>query len=305
MIKVLVGSNWFGLKQELDKIIKDFEQKYGSLNIERFDCSDCEKSQLLSSLQSVSLFSNEKLIIVENLASFKDITDDLSKFLLSVDQSTDLIIVEKQIDKRSSYYKNLKKLPGFKEFNELEGSNLESWIKKYVAENDGQISAIDTSFLVERVGANQALIERELSKLLAYNKKITHSTIELLTEQTPNSKIFDLVDNVFAGQEAKALKIYDDQRAQSVEPQAILGMFIWQMHLVATCASTTKSVSEISSNTGLNSFTLGKAMKIADRMGKKGVESFIDLLADIELASKTKNFNLDDALKLAIISLKN
>lgn len=305
MIYAFAGSNWFSLRQEVDSLTNNFMAKNGSLNIEKFDCADKEKSELIASIQSVSLFSEQKLIIVENLFIYKEITEDLNKFLDSIDDTVTFVIVEKTIDKRSSYYKNLKKLPNFKEFNELEGISLENWIKKYVSTKGGDITGSNTRLLIDRVGTNQTFIERELTKLLAYNKDISKQNIELLTDQTPNSKIFDLVDNVFAGREGKALEIYDDQRAQSVEPQAILGMLIWQMHLVATCVATNKSTAEIASSTGLNAFTLGKASKIADRMGKAKVNYFIDLLADIELSSKTKTYNLDDALKLAIVSLKN
>lgn len=305
MIHVLVGSNWFGIKSDLDKIVNEFKTKNGDLNIERFDGNEDEQSVFEASLNSVSLFAEEKLVIIENLSNYKKLAEELNKFLDTVDQATILVIVEKQIDKRSSYYKNLKKLAGFKEFNELNEASLVSWIKNYTEERSGDISRVDATYLIDRIGPSQTILEREIVKLLAYDKKITQDTITLLTESTPRSKIFDLVDSAFAGRVDQALKIYDDQRAQRVEPQAILGMLIWQMHLVAICALSEKSASQLSADTGISSFSLNKAYNIAKRMGRGGVEKFIDLLCGIDMTSKKQTYNMDDGLKMAIVSLGN
>lgn len=305
MVHVLVGNNFFGMKSAIDKIVTDFKTKNGNLNIEKFDGSENEQADFLASLNSMSLFGDDKLVIIENFETYKSLSEDLNKFLDTVDDQVTLIIVEKQIDKRSSYYKNLKKLPGFKEFGDPSEAGLLAWIKNYTDSLGGQISTADAQYLVDRIGPNQTLLEREITKLVQYSKDVNRQSIDLLTDATPSTKIFDLVDRAFAGRVDQALKIYDDQRAQRVEPQAILGMLIWQMHLVAVCAVSDKSSSQLAAETGLKEFSLSKAKNIAMRMKRSGVEKFLDLLADIEITSKKQTYNLDDGLKLAIISLAN
>lgn len=305
MIYALVGDNFFGMKSAVQKLVVDFKSKNGDLSIERFDGAEDEQANFVASINSMTFFSESKLVIIENLSAYKNLVEDLNKFLDTVDDTTTLIIVEKQIDKRSSYYKALRKLTGFKEFSDPNEHSLATWIKNYVSELGGSINQADAQYLVAKVGLNQTLLEREVTKLVQYSADVNRQTIDLLTDATPSTKIFDLVDRAFAGRVDQALQIYDDQRAQRVEPQAILGMLVWQMHLVAVCAVTDKSSSQIAGETGLKEFSLGKARQIALRMKRSGVEKFLDLLADIELKSKSQTYNLDDGLKMAIISLAN
>ena len=304
MIKIFAGNNWFGIKTALGSETRAFLASNSAINIERFYGPDNQSADIVASLDSLSLFSDKKLVIVELLSVHKEIADNIDEFIAKVDGDTSLIIIEPNIDKRSGYYKNLKKLDGFNEFNELDESKLITWVKEYVGQNSGEITPADAQYLVFRVGASQTNIERELTKLLQYDKKVTKDTIDLLTNQTPASTIFSLVDSAFSGDIKKALKLYDEQISLRVEPQAIFGMLVWQMHIVAVClASGSKNASEISSETGLNSYVLGKAKNIAMRMGKAKILEYMDLLRDIEKTSRTKTYNFDDAMKLAITKL--
>lgn len=304
MIKILVGNNWYGIKSALDEEVQGFLAENSDINIERFYGPDDEINNIKAALSSVSLFSDKKLVIVEQLSAHKETTENLEDFLKLAEGDNLLIIVESNIDKRSSYYKNLKKLEGFSEFNELDEGSLTSWIKNYTTENGGEISPADARYLVMRVGNTQANLQNELTKLLQYDKKITKYTIDLLTEQTPTSTIFSLVDIAFSGDIKKALKLYEEQRSLRIEPQAIFGMLVWQMHLVAVClAAGNKNSSEISADTGINSYVLGKAKNIANRMGKAKIIEYLDLLRDIEKTSRKQTYNFDDAMKLAITKL--
>ena len=304
MIKVFVGNNWFAIKSALDKEIDVFLSKNSDINIERFYGPEAEYNDVSTSLSSVSLFSENKMVIIEKLSTYKDVTENLTDFLDKVDNQTSLIIIEPNIDKRSTYYKNLKKLDGFSEFNELEENHLCNWIQKFVAEKSGEISFNDARYLVFRVGNNQGNIEKELTKLLQYDKKITKYSIDLQTNQTPNSTIFSLVETAFSGDVKKALKLYEEQRSLKIEPQAIFGMLVWQMHIVAICVSAgTKNATEISNDTGISSYVIGKSKTIADRMGRAKVVEYLDLLAEIEATSRRQTYNFDDAMKLAITKL--
>lgn len=304
MVKVFAGSNWFGIKSALDNEIAKFLKNGDALNIERFYGPDVSLDDIKAGLGSVSLFSDKKLVITEQLSAHKDAIEDFDEFLKLAEGDSLLIIIEPNIDKRSSYYKNLKKLEGFREFSDLEEGSLVAWIKSFVAEKNGEISPADSRYLVTRVGSDQSNLHNELTKLLQYDPKITKETIDLLTQQTPTSTIFNLVDEAFNGNLKKALDLYEEQRKLRVEPQAIFGMLVWQMHMVAVClAAGNKSLNEISGETGLNSYVLGKAKNIATKMGKDRIIEYLDLLRDIEKTSRQQAYNFDDAMKLAITKL--
>lgn len=304
MVTALVGTNWYALKKALDSRYESFSKQHGQLAIEKIYLPEASYNQLASSLESVSLFVSTKMVVATDISGNKEVMEKIGQLVEMVDESTELIIVEGSVDKRSSYYKTLKKLGDFHEFGELNEAQAAAWIQEYVKSGHGEISFADANYMVQRIGANQTLLERELAKLLLYEPKITKDAIEQLTDQTPASTIFNLVDSVFSGNIARALKLYDEQRAQRVEPQSIYGMLVWQMHIVAVCsAAGQRNSDEIARDTGLNSYVVSKAQNIARKMGSGKVQDFLKLLRDIEINSKKQTYNLDDALKYAIASL--
>lgn len=304
MVYAIVGSNWYLVKQTLDQIVSEFEKEHGDLATERFYGPESTYEEIAGALSSVSLFMSTKMVIVYDLSANKTVAERIDELLKLASDDTRLVIVESNVDKRSSYYKQLKKLKNFKEFGEVSEDALASWAAKYVGDNKGTLSLNDARYLIQRVGANQTGMERELAKLIQYDPKISRNSINELTDQTPTGTIFNLVDTVFSGDVSGTLRMYDNQRALKVEPQAIFGMFVWQMHIVAVCLTAgNKSASQISNDTGLNSYVVGKAQTIARRMGNQKVKEFLALLRDIELTSKKQTYNFDDAIKYAITTL--
>lgn len=304
MITVLAGNNWFRIKQELGEAIAAFRKEHGDLAIERVNGSEVTWAEIMSAVSGLSLFSEDKLVVITDLFSNKEAKDKISSLIELASKSTELILVDTSLDKRSAYYKTLKKLPNFKEYNELSEDALVQWVLEYAKSLDSAIDLADARYLVERVGSSQTLLERELVKLSLYGKRIDRKVIDELTEATPASTIFNLVESAFSGNVKNALKLYEEQRTLRKESQAIYGMLVWQMHLVAICAAAGgKNLREVANDTGLNSYSLGKAQTVARRMGAQKVQSFLKLLRDIEITSKSQTYDLDEALKYAITSL--
>jgi DNA polymerase III delta subunit len=168
----------------------------------------------------------------------------------------------------------------------------------------GQLSFGDANYLVERVGPNQSLLANELDKLLIYKPEITRQNIDLLIEPTPQSKVFDLLDAAFGGRKEQALKLYEDQRAQKVEPQAILAMIAWQLQQIAVAKMAgNRSLTEVAKNSGMKEYPLRKAKDLASKLSDKELKNMVSEALDIDWRGKTTSLDMDEALKTYIISL--
>ena len=119
MITILAGDNWFALKSELDKAVTAFRAKYGGLAIERIYAPDVEINNILGAVGGMSLFSEDRMVIISDLAANKAASADIEKILGGVGDNTHLVLIESSLDKRSAYYKTLKKQKNFKEFSDL------------------------------------------------------------------------------------------------------------------------------------------------------------------------------------------
>jgi DNA polymerase III delta subunit len=158
--------------------------------------------------------------------------------------------------------------------------------------------------LVDRAGTDQALISNELDKLIIYNPKISRQNIDLLTDPLPQSKVFELLDAAFSGRKSRALELYEEQRAQKVEPQKILAMIAWQLQLLAlTKYADGKSTAAIAKDVGMNPYPISKAANLSHKLDEEKFNNMVKFACEIDLKSKTKAYDLDEALKTYITTL--
>ncbi len=305
MIISLVGNNSFVIRQRLDQLISKFVEKYGELALEQFDGEEDELQTTIDGLQSLPFLAKKKLVVVRNGGLNKEFAEAAEQIISSIGDSTDVIFYEPQIDKRTAYFKMLKSQTRFEEFSELDAHNLAKWLVEKAKNQGGQLGFADASYLVERLGTNQSLVANELEKLLIYNTHITHENIDLLIEPTPRSKVFDLLDAAFAGHKEQALRLYDEQRAQKVEPQAILAMIAWQLQQIAIAKMAgDRSVTEVSRDSGMKEYPLRKAKNLADKISDNELKKMVSEALDIDWRGKTTALDMDEALKTYIVSLK-
>lgn len=230
--------------------------------------------------------------------------EQIEQIISSIGDTTNVVFYEPQIDKRMIYFKVLKSQTQFEEFNELDPQNLAKWLVEETKMEGGRLGLADANYLVERVGTNQSLLASELNKLLIYKSEITRQNIDLLTEPRPQSKIFDLLDAAFAGRKERALKLYDEQRAQKVEPQAILAMIAWQLQQIAiTKTAGNRSITQVSKDSGMKEYPLRKAKNLADKLSDKDLKKMVSEVLNIDWRGKTTALDMDEAIKTYIVSL--
>ncbi|MEK7096215.1 MAG: DNA polymerase III subunit delta [Patescibacteria group bacterium] len=304
MIVTLTGNNSFALRRRLDELTSRFVKEYGELALEKFDGEENEAQAITEGLQSLPFLAQKKLVVVRSGGANKEFVEVTEQIISSIGDTTDVIFLEPQIDKRTAYFKVLKTKTQFEEFNELDPQSLTKWLVEETKTEGGQLNLSDANYLVERVGTNQNLLSSELNKLLIYKSEITRQNIDLLTEPTPQSKVFDLLDAAFAGRKEQALRLYDDQRAQKVEPQAILAMIAWQLQQIAiTKMAGNRTITEVSRDSSMKEYPLKKAKNLADKLSEDDLKKMISEALDIDWRGKTTSLDLDEALKNYIISL--
>jgi DNA polymerase-3 subunit delta len=300
----LTGSNFYLLKKRLDELTGKFIKDHGELAIEKIDAEEAEPQAILDAVQSLPFLATRKMVLVRNGSANKPISGQIEQIIDSAGDTTDLIFYEPAPDKRSSYFKVLKSQTQLEEFNQPDERELARWLAAEAKKRGGQLTQADAGYLVERVGPNQQLLASELEKLIIYEPKITRANIDLLTEKTPQSKVFDLLDAAFAGDKEKALELYADQRAQKIEPQAIMAMVAWQLKLLALAKTGAgKSSQQIAKDAGLSPYPVMKAQNLARKIDDNKLQAMVSEALEIDEKGKTTALDLDEALKTYIVSL--
>jgi DNA polymerase-3 subunit delta len=304
MIVTLTGANSHLLRRELDALVAAFEAEHGDMAIERFDGEETTAERMREGIQSLPFLSPRKLVLLREPGKQKAFAEAIAEVLADIPESTDLIIYEPKLDKRATYYKTLKKVTDFREFSELDAAGLIKWAAEYAKGQGGSLTSADARFLVERIGPNQQMLQSELDKLLAYELAITRHAIELLSEPTPQSTVFELLDAAFAGKTKRAFELYREQRALKVEPQAIIAMLAWQLHVLAVVkAAGERPADQIAKEAKLNPFVIRKSQALVRGQTLAHIKKRVADLLDLDMRLKRTSIDADDALQLYLLKL--
>jgi DNA polymerase-3 subunit delta len=304
MVFSLTGNNTFALRNRLNDIVEMFTKEYGELALERIDAEEVEAQVILDALQNLPFLATKKMVVVRNLSQNKEGAEKIEQIINAAKEDTELILYESSIDKRTAYFKTLKSKTQLEDLRELDARGLAKWLVEEAKKRGGELKAADAGYLVDRAGTDQALISNELDKLIIYNPKISRQNIDLLTDPLPQSKVFELLDAAFSGRKSRALELYEEQRAQKVEPQKILAMIAWQLQLLAlTKYADGKSTAAIAKDVGMNPYPISKAANLSHKLDEEKFNNMVKFACEIDLKSKTKTYDLDEALKTYITTL--
>lgn len=302
MLSILTGSNHFVLKQSLKKVVDTFVGEHGDMALEQLDGEEASYERISEAVQSLPFLATKKLVILHQPGKNKEFIERVESLLANVPDATDVILVEPKLDKRSSYYKWLKKQKGFMEFAELDERGLAKWAVDYAKTLDGKLGLADAHYLIGRIGTNQQRLSNEIAKLCLSGPDISREVIDELTESTPQSKIFDLLDAAFAGQTKRALELYHEQRELRVEPQEIIAMLGWQLRQVAL-AKTAGTKHDLVREARMSPYSAKKAQRIASKLTLVKLKELVGSLTELDAKSKRAPIDLDSALQNYILHL--
>jgi DNA polymerase-3 subunit delta len=302
MIIAFIGDNAYAREKAAKEFVDGFIGAHGSHSVDRFIANDTELNTLSGAVTTTPFLSQRRLIIVRDISANKVIADHFEDILQQTADTSDLIIIESRIDGRSKYLQILRKMTDCREFSQLDLTELSEWIVAQVKYQGGTINSRDAQYLVERVGNNQQLVSQEINKLLLYNLSITRETIDKLTEYTPQSSIFAMLESAFAGDIKSAMALYREQRVQGMEPQAVLGMIAWQLHILALVKTgQDKDPAEIASAAKLNPFVVRKSLAVTRRLSFTDLSNLLQLATTTDYKLKTSKMNADSAVSALLL----
>lgn len=293
------------LRQEaLAKLTADFLAEHGDMGLERLDGEEVDYTRIREAAQSLPFLASKKLIILRTPSANKEFVEGFEQFLGDIAETNDIVLVEPKLDKRLAYYKQLQKRTEFHEFKQLDGNELARYLSDYAKNLGATLTPGDARMLIDRVGTNQLTLQHEVDKLAAYDPKISRQSIELLTERTPQSNIFELLDAAFAGNAKSALSLYHEQRAARVEPQQIMAMLIWQLHILAIVKMAgQKGADSVASEAKISPFTVRKTQGLARRITLAQLKDFVRQLREFDVRLKSESLDADEVVQYYLLNL--
>ncbi len=312
MVYLLYGTVDYLINKNIDKIIND--NKIDEFNINKYDLSNTFLADITNDASSMSLFSDKKLIIVNNAYIFtssskKYLEQDLKcleNYLNNINTNTILIFVvnEAKIDERKKIVKLIDKIGEINEYNTINNIAI---IKDLL--DDYQMTDEDIKYLLERVGDNSTLLNTEIEKIKIYKnstKKITKQDIDLLTAKSLEVNNFKLIDAIINRDKANALKLYQERIIINEEPIAIIVALANQiriMYQVKQLYLDGYTENNIASILKIHPYRVKLANQNAKKYDADTLLTYLKKLANLDINIKTGQIDKTLGLELFIISL--
>lgn len=289
------GDDLYELERYVEKIKKTYSTLELGVNFFTLDKSNIDS--LLDICTSVSFFGEEKLVLVKD-TKLKFNVDLLSE--LKNTKST-VVIIEPEVDKRTSEYKKMQKLAVCTEFTSLKAKDAVVYVRKVLAGYKVQVSEEVAAYMVEVCTPNKQLLINEFRKIVAYLKEgdvLTKEIIDRICVRTLDAKIFDVIDNIIAKKKDVAFSELDDLIAQKTYIGVISSVIykqlkqLYMIKLLEEKSRQTKIRIDIPQELGINPFVYSKLSRIKEMYTKEKLEELLLEFADYDTNSK---IGLDDA----------
>ena len=309
---LLYGLESFLIEKEIKNIIN--KHKIEEINISKFDLEINSIKEILESANTISLFSSNKLLIVQNSFIFSRTTnkkkDDiglLEEYLKHKNEDVIIVFIDnnEKIDSIKKIVKLLKETGKIIECNKLKSVN--EIAKKMF--DDYNVEQDVINILVNRVGNNLNILYNEIEKLKIYkiNEKIItkEDVINLIADST-SVDIFKFIDDIINKNKTDALIAYKKLLKLNEEPIKIIALLASKFRLMYQSSTLTKkgyTEDQISEILDVHRYPVHLSIVAGYKYNPKILVKYLNDLAELDIGIKTGEKDKELALELFILSL--
>ena len=307
-VYLLYGDEDYLKLQYKNKMLRALVTEGDTMNFSRFEGKEAQVPALIDLAETMPFFAEHRVILVEDSGFFKNAAPQLAEYLPDMPETTCMIFIEKEVDKRSKTYKSLKDIGRMVEFKTPDEKMLTRWVLTVLQKNGKKLTQPTMQLFLEKAGNSMGNIDRELEKLICYvgDREIIQmdDVEEICTGQTEN-RIFDMIHMMAEKRQKEALELYYDLLALKEPPMRILFLLVRQFNIllqVKTMVAAGMEQNQIADRAGLRSFTIRRYRSEA---GHFSVQKLKEALRDCARAEEdVKTGRLDDRLSVELILVK-
>lgn len=305
-VYLLYGTEPFLKNLYRDKLKEGVLDGADEMNFSRFEGRGIDETELVNIAQTLPFFAERRLILVENSGWFKS-QSGLADELDGLPDSTVLVFVEEEVDKRNRLYKAVKDKGYVCEMNGLEERELGMWTATLLKADEKKITDATMTYFLEKVGSDMENIRTEVEKLIGYTwgrDVITVEDIDAVCTEQISGKIFQMIDEVASRNPKKALALYHDLLVLREKPMSILFLMLRQFNIllqVKQLGGEGMPSSAIAKSVGVPPFAVGKYAAQARAFDVNRLHEAVRYGVETEEQVKTGQLQEQLAVELMIV----
>lgn len=317
-IYLLYGPESF-LAEEFVALVRRemMDPAFSDLNTSVYDCTQTALADILQDAETLPFMGERRLVIARDayfLTGSKPATkvesnpDALLHYAENPPAYTTLILLteHEKLDERKKLVKTLQQKAKVLAFPLLKDAELYGWIERRAAVYKAAIQRPQAVKLVERVGGELRLLDKELEKLSLYvgeGGTIRDEVIEKLATRTLEQDVFSLVEQVALGRMDKALRMMYDCLKTGEEPLKLLALLARQFRMllhVRQWAPRGYSQQQLAGMLKVHPYAVKKALEQARHFSEDSLKKLLSILAEEDYRIKSGQVDKQLALELFI-----
>ena len=307
-VYLLFGNEPF-LRNSYKKQLKNAILGEDEMNYSHFEGKEVELSKVKDLADTLPFFAEKRVILIEESGLFKRSSEDWAEQIGSIPESTTIIFVESEVDKRNRLYKKVKEHGYVAELSKQSEAQLGRWVMAMLQKEQKKITKEALDLFLYKVGDDIKNIKMELEKLLSYTigeEGITTSMVQDICTERITNRIFEMTESISLGNEKKALNLYYDLLALKEPSMRILFLIARQMNqllIVKNLLLAGERKESIASVVKVSPYIAGKLMAQAKSFEKEQLLEYVTLCVEAEEAVKTGGLAEKIAVEMVIVKI--
>ncbi len=272
-----------------------------------------ETDELIAAVETVPFMADRRLILVRDypaLTGRGEADERLVAYLPQVPPTAVLLFdcVQKP-DARKKMYTAIKKLGGIVTFSALKGRELTAFVTSAFHDRGKECDERTADHLIFTCGSDTSRLLSEIEQISAFraeSKDVSPEDINALAVPSVESTVFQMIDAVVGGQDARAFSLLRLQLKSGESRVAILSMLLRQFRLmqhIKIMKYEKKPESEILSALNFGSYIGGQYIRQSSAWTNAQVRQAVQLCLDTDLRIRSGQLNQEGALEAVMLRL--
>jgi len=248
----------------------------------------------IAAAEQLPMMSDRRVVRLRNFARIRESDEEiLLAYLERPVESSVVIFVGDDIDKRKKFGKKLMSGAGAFEFQPLKPNELPTWIKTHLRTINADIEPRALNQIIELSASNLSALTQELNKLATAalpSGRITAELVEQLVTRSREHMNWDLTDNIVSRNRRAALKVVREFLDDGAEPVLLTGVIAGtfrRMALAKALQARGASAGEIFAEVRVPPFKQRDYLAMLSRIDSADMARMIQRIAETDLAIKT------------------
>lgn len=306
-VYLLYGEENF-LKRSYKNRLKEAILGDDTMNFHHFEGKGIDIPEIIGLADTMPFFAEKRLLLLEDSGLFKGSAEQLASYLPQLPESTCMLFVESEVDKRGKLYKAVKKTGYTAEMVRQTTSQLANWSARLLAKEGKKITGATMELFLEKTGDDMENIRSELDKLISYTlgrDVITSQDVEAICTTQLTDKIFEMVSAISSRKIQRAMELYEDLLLLREPPMRLLFLIARQFNqllMIKDMAGKGVAKAEMASGLKLPPFVVGKLLTQSRAFTREQLLSYLELCVEAE--ESVKQGRLQDRLAVEILICK-